>query len=172
MDVSEKKSFMSTLRSNAGFTLVEIAVSIAILGVALATIIGLQTNVMDAQQEENYLFRASLYAQYLMTITETARTLPPEGTEEGDLEEVLKQFGYFDTDDINDEEEDLNGWTYTRVITPVSVPPYDDALMRVDLTVRFSDYDRAAVTLVYFAKGEPMHRLAPQGAGALASGGA
>ncbi len=53
---------------SAGFTLVEIAVAVAILGLALTTLIGLHTRMLDTYYNEKNRTKSAFLAQYVMTI--------------------------------------------------------------------------------------------------------
>lgn len=144
---------MTSVRSaERGFTLVEVAVAIAILGIGLTTLMTLLTSVMDSYAHERNLFRASLYAQYLMTLIEVAQADPDLGSNESSLADELKQAGYFDNDRSGEEEESIRDWKVSKDVTSISFPPLDDPLRRVDLIVRWSESAGDSFRLVYFIK--------------------
>lgn len=138
-------------RSSGGFTLVEVAVAIAILGAGLATLITLQTRMTDNFLRERSLFRATLAAQYLIGYIEIEPAPPEVGANTGDLIEALQKDGYFD--DMNDAQkvqEEMQGWLVEQRVTSVDYQDFSDILRRVELSVRWSDSPRDQVSLVLF----------------------
>ncbi len=139
-----------------GFTLLEIAIAVAILGVALVTLVGLQTRLIDSYVQEKNREQAALYAQYLMSITQVQVEAPEVGTEEKDLESILREAGYFDNDRRRDFELMLDGWSYLRSVSSISaptvegLPPLEDILRRIDLEIRWGEAEDESYRLVYF----------------------
>lgn len=136
----------------SGFTLVEVAAAVALLGIGLTTLMTLLTRVMDSYSRERNLFRASLYAQYLMTLIEVAQADPEAGSKESDLTGELKQAGYFDNDQNGFEAESIKNWKLIKTVTGVEVPPLPDPLRRIDLIVQWGDTASDSFRLVYFIK--------------------
>ena len=89
-----------------GFTLIEISIAVLILGLALTTLIGLQTRVVDLYSYERNLTKAGLYAQYLMTHIELEKDPPEEGSIKESLSNRLTELGYFDDHPTEDIEKD------------------------------------------------------------------
>ena len=144
--------------AESGFTLVEIAISVAILGLALVTLIVMQTRFLDIHTREKNYTRATLYAGYLLTLIEVSPDTPPTGTSSVDLFEALEDAGYFDDSagklGGKNPEESLQGWTYEKSVTRVDIPPFEDILRRIDLTIRWGERERDRYTVVYFAKND------------------
>ena len=86
----------STNRATAGFTLIEIAVAIAILGLGLATLVALQTRYMATYETERNRTTAALAAEYILTKLENAKEVPELGGNGGDLKGLLETEGYYD----------------------------------------------------------------------------
>src|SRR5258707_14523551 len=77
---------MNPLRYRAGgFTLLEVMVAIAILGIALLGLLGLQHQSMQSVIRAQQSTRASMLAQAVMTETELER-YPDLGRSNGDFE--------------------------------------------------------------------------------------
>jgi prepilin-type N-terminal cleavage/methylation domain-containing protein len=143
---------MNLKKNEAGFTLIEIAVAVAILGIALTTLVGLQTRMLDIYFNERNRFDASLYGQYLMVALETKSTPPSVSTREGDLRDALEKAGFFDNDGF-DEPLTLRGaWQYREEVSSVDLPLISDAMRRVDLTISWGDLENEdeSYSLVHF----------------------
>ena len=80
----------------SGFTLVEIVVSVVILGLGLTALIGIQSNYIESYIREENLTRAAMYGQYIMSMIEIEPDPPESGKENGRLEGYLDNLGYFD----------------------------------------------------------------------------
>lgn len=138
-------------KSERGFTLFEIAVSIAILGTAFATIISLQTSILNAYSREENLFRASLYAQYLMAVIE-ADAEETLNEQSGDLKGRLTDLGYFD-DSLSKPSQELEGWEYEQKVEPVVIPGREDEdapMERIDVIVSWDETSDANFILTYY----------------------
>lgn len=144
----------SKIISKHGFTLVEISVAIAILGVALVIFVSLQAKLINSFIYEKNLFRATLAAQYMMTFIEVSKTAPEIYESQSDLVEVLTEKGYFLQSGINDAEKQFTGWTFNQKVSGVEDlgnTPLEDAIRKVEIKVNWSDSEKDSVTLTYFA---------------------
>ncbi len=144
---------MSIIHSRKGFTLVEIAVAIAILGVALSIFVTLQAKLIDNFIYEKNLFRATLADQFLMTFIEIQKDPPEKGELEGDLAEALRSKGYFHESGFDNPEDQFKGWKFTQRVSPVEDlgnTLLEDAIRKVELKVNWSDSDKDSITLTYF----------------------
>lgn len=138
-------------RSEQGFTLFEIAVSIAILGTAFATILSLQTSILNAYSREESLFRASLYAQYLMAVIE-ADAEETLSSQSGDLKGRLTDVGYFD-DSLAKPDKELEGWEYELKVEPIVIPGREDEeapMERIDVIISWNESDDSNFILTYY----------------------
>lgn len=133
-----------------GFTLVEIAIAVAILGLALTTLIGLHTRLLNTYFNERNRTRAAFYAQYLMTMMEVQGSPPETGTNEGDLQGALEDEGFFDSDSLGDHKISVEGWQYNQTVTSVDLPLLEDALRRVDLSISWGEGEDETYSLLYF----------------------
>jgi prepilin-type N-terminal cleavage/methylation domain-containing protein len=142
--------------SESGFTLLEVAIAISMLGLALVTLIGLQSRITDNYVRERNLTKAALYAQYLMTLIETDTKLPSEGSTDSDLSDALREAGYFEVLDGKERQREMdaiNGWHLTRRVTLMGIPPVEDALRRIDLIVSWGPAPGDSFPLVYMIRG-------------------
>ncbi len=146
--------------SSGGFTLVEIAVAVAILGVALVTLVGLHTRMLDTYFIERNRLQASLYAQYLMTMIEVEPDAPEPGSDQKSLLSKLRDAGYFDEDSFEQADESLKDWNYVMQVESIGLPLAvgdlaEDALRRVDLSIQWGPSDDEQYTLTHFINPTP-----------------
>ncbi len=142
-------------RANSGFTLVEVAVAIAILGVALVALVGLHTDNMGTYINERNRVQAALAAKQIMSIIEADNKSPGVGSEERELADVLKDLA---VDEIGAEQklkEKYAGWTYEQEVQSLDLPLVEDAMRRVDITIRWGDRINEQFVLTYFMRTTP-----------------
>lgn len=137
---------------SAGFTLIEIAVAVSILGASLATVIALNTRLLDTVSREQNLLRASLYGQYILTFIEIAPAPPEVGVDEGELTDRLKRIGYFQGDALETLADRLQGWRYSETVTAVDFGEFPDIMRRIDLAISWDTGPRDQLTLVLYLK--------------------
>ncbi len=167
---------MCSEQNDKGFTLVEIAIAVAILGVALVTLVGLQTRMLDTYFIEKNRVKASLYAQYLMAMVEVQPEPPEVGNESRDLKDALEDAGYFDKEGFERADQTIEGWRYTRQVVPLGLPVsggdvMDDALRRVDIVIEWGPSDDEEFDLTYFINMPISPDLAQAGGGGTGAGG-
>jgi len=110
------KSATHRKTAGQGFTLIEVLFAVAIIGISMVTLVGLEMKTIRLQQISNRITTASLLAEEKLTevMTEISGTTSPSlYTDQGDFE----------------EDEDYP-WEYALVTVPVA-----DNLYRIDLTV-------------------------------------
>lgn len=130
--------------------------AIAILGLALGTLLSLHTGYLSSAIRDKNTTRAALYAKQLMTIIETAELPPDPGTLERELFDVLKDGDLLRDDDNESElERQLEGWQYMRTVTQIDLPEFEDAMRRIDLTISWGEEAREQYTVVYFMRSQP-----------------
>lgn len=139
-------------KTGRGFTLVEIAVAIAILGLALGTLLSLHTGYLSAALKDKHITRGALIAKQLMTLVEVAESAPEPGSVERDLFETLKDSGLVTEDEEGALKQELAGWVYRRKVEPLDLPEAADILRRIDLTIQWGDSTQESYTLVYFMR--------------------
>jgi general secretion pathway protein I len=74
----------------AGFTLLEVLVAVAVLGLALISLLGLHVRNLSLVERDQRVTDATLLARQIMTQTEI-EGLPDLGRDEGDFEEWYPQ---------------------------------------------------------------------------------
>jgi prepilin-type N-terminal cleavage/methylation domain-containing protein len=139
---------------DAGFTLIEIAIAVAILGVGLTTLISLQTRYTEDYIYEKHLTQAALYAQFLMTMIEVSQEPPSLGSDSEDLESALNEHNFFGAglDEESQAAKDaIAGWKVTTEVSPLEIDQIDNLVNRIELTVSWSESPRDTFSLVYFA---------------------
>jgi len=117
-----------------GFTLMEVIFAVAIMGISLVTLLGLQIKTIRLQQVSNRIEEATLLAQEMITRKMLEITSNPS----------LAQ--YFEEGDFEEEEFESYHWEYTLSTTEA------DSLFRIDLTVSWNPEDKEtnSVTLSSF----------------------
>lgn len=142
------------LGTQPGFTLIEIAVAIGILGMGLATLIALQTRYLASYELERNRTYAAMYGQYLLTKMEVGPVIPEPGSKSGDLISFLSAEGYFDYEPAGLGDMDrtsIESWTYNLTISSQDLPPDEDVLRRIDLTINWGESATESLPLVYYA---------------------
>lgn len=140
----------------AGFTLVEIAVAVAILGVALVSLIGLHTRMVNTYINETNRFQAALTLQYIASILETEPEPPAEGSTQELLVDRLSKLGYFDGDSSAQKSESrFEGWQFEQQVDSLSLPFQreelaEDAIRQISMRVVWGPSDDEEFTMVYF----------------------
>ena len=136
-----------------GFTLVEVAVAISILAIAFTTLITLNTRFLSAYFNDRSITQAALLGQRALAMIEVEGSPPDVGTKQGDFLELLEKSGdIYKKDEI---EKLIKNWTYTLEVQAIPVPPEEDAMRRIDLTVSWGDSAEEEFALVYFMKSKP-----------------
>ena len=144
----------SSSKTSAGFTLVEIAIAVAILGLGLATLIALESRYVNNNIRERNMLQAALMGQYIMTMLEVDRKLPDEGTKEGDLADILQDYGYFSNDErmASAREKELRGWRYLTAVTKIDLPLMEDVMRKVELSIFWGPSESETFNLTYFIR--------------------
>ncbi len=145
---------MDDAKRSSGFTLIEVALAVAIMGVALTTLIALQGSYLRSYQYERNLVRAALIGQYMLAIWEADANLPQPGESNRPLLPVLQKLGYFEENELmSAQRADLEGWMLRRRITKIGIPPVDDALRKIEVEVVWGPGQNELFQIVYFVKG-------------------
>ena len=137
--MSQKRQY----KSDQGFTLLEILAAVAIMGISLVTIIGLQVKTIRLQQVSNRTTIATLLAQEklnekIMEMRINKYTSPPFYFEEGSFD---------DEEGALDETYKNYAWEYT-----ISALPNADDLYIMELSVNWNPEAKEgnSVTLTTF----------------------
>lgn len=148
--------------SNKGFTLIEVALAVLILGAGLTTLIALHTRYVSAYMTEQRTTQAALYAQYILALREASNKPPELGEHEDPLSERLGAIGFFDGQSLKEKDLNLDGWIVHENVTSVDLPQFPDALRRTDLEVRWGEKEDEGFILTYFAKTPPKENALTQ----------
>jgi prepilin-type N-terminal cleavage/methylation domain-containing protein len=141
----------SNIRQEKGFTLLEITVAVAILGVGLTTLIAAEANIINRYLEEKKLLQASLYAQYLMTFIEIDKDPPELGTKTDRLYGKLNEHGYFKDLESDNIRNDLKDWTVKKTVTPFDFQDFQDIMRRIELEITWGK-KQGSYTIVYYKR--------------------
>ncbi len=117
-----------------GFTLLEVLVAVAVLGLALVSLLGLHVRNIDLIARDQRVTEATLLARALMTEVESG-PFPDLGVESGDFEL-----------DYPERYPDLR---WEREVTPTPVPNVREVRVRV---FRGEEESGDDVTLTYYVR--------------------
>ena len=117
-----------------GFTLLEVLVAVAVLGLALVSLLGLHVRNIDLIARDQRVTEATLLARALMTEVESG-PFPDLGAESGDFEL-----------EYPDRYPDLR---WEREVTPTPVPNVREVRVRV---FRGEEESGDDVTLTYYVR--------------------
>jgi general secretion pathway protein I len=117
-----------------GFTLLEVLVAVAVLGMALVSLLALHVRNIDLIARDQRVTEATLLARDIMTDVE-AGPFPDLGLTEGDFEEEYP--------------DRFPGLRWEREVTPAPVPGVREVRVRVFRGEQESGDD---VTLVYYVR--------------------
>ncbi len=142
-----------------GFTLVEIAVAILILGISLTTVFTIQTRYVDQYIDEYRNAKAALYARYIMAMIEVDKEAPKVGADQGKLSELLRTLHYFEIDDASESEQaELEGWQFQKQVSSIDIPGFgsieifQDVMRRVDLNISWGGGARESFQVIFYRK--------------------
>lgn len=121
-------------RHAAGFTLLEVLVAVAILGVALTSLLGLHVRNVDLIARDQRITEATMLARLLMTEAEVER-FPDLGILSGDFEDHFPAR--------------YPGLRWEREVVPTPLPDLREVRVRVHRSDEESGDD---VTLVYYVR--------------------
>ena len=80
-------------RRDNGFTLLEVMIALAIVGIALVTLIGLETRTIQLAERQQRVTQATLLAQEKMTEIETGgQTISGVGEREGEFDSPFELY--------------------------------------------------------------------------------
>jgi len=151
--------------TNAGFTLIEVAVSITILALGMVTLTGTTTRLMESTHQELQRSRASIFASYLIETSLTdsntpgGTQVPPSSTtgiqsgqpqirnESGQLIDKLRQLGYLDELTIEDFPYLDPQWTFQIINQPLELALLPSPPQHIIISVSWGPADHQIYTL-------------------------
>lgn len=155
---------------NRGFTLIEVALAITILGIGLVTITTLSTRLVDDTFYEVQRAKGTILALYLM---ETQNNTPTDDinsdegaeikNESGQLVSKLDAIGFFAGLDKKEDFPYLDqSWTYELTYEPMSLPFTETPFEIFSASVRWGPNEYDLVRLQSILKGKPKKNLPNQ----------
>lgn len=132
-------------REAAGFTLLEVLIAIAVLGIALIALLSLHHQDLQSVIRAQEISRAAMLAQTLMTQAELQR-IPPLGTTNGNFDELYpRQYPNF---------------RWTRTVEPSATFP---DLRKVEIRILYGPNFGRSFDLVEFLHDPRPRVVTPQG---------
>lgn len=116
-----------TFNTENAFTLIEVAIAIAILGIGLMTISSLTTRLMNDTLEEINRTHSSFFGQYILEtvladrFNNESNNANSQASSSGSLYEKLQAMNYFEG--INSQNlEYTRSWTYDLKVENINLP--------------------------------------------------
>ncbi len=142
--------------NQSGFTLIEVVASMVVLAIALTTLVGIQSNYVEAYLAEESRSSAAMYAQYILSSIEVQPEPPDSGQTSGSLESYLKKLGFFDADFSEEDVGGLEGWNYKVDSSNFPLPGLEgDMLRKILLTISWGPSELEQFDIVYYMKNPP-----------------
>ena len=122
---------MDNKKRQSGFTLIEVAIAIAILGVALMTLTALTTRLMNDTRDEVNRIQASFLGQYILGVkladrfssqNNSGNSDAGNANASGNLYQKLQDLDFFTGLDSAESFSYLKSWTYNLKVEPLSLP--------------------------------------------------
>ena len=129
--------------SNSGFTLIEVSLAVFLLGLALVTIIGLQSSVLQRSIADNKRLQALTIARMIMSQIETSREEIEIENRSGSVQDFIS-----DAQDLGIQPEKYAEFSVKLDVTLAGIPEKPDALKKIDLKIFWNEVDN--YSLVYF----------------------
>jgi type II secretion system protein I len=138
----------ASFRAHRGFTLLEVMVAVAFIGIAMMALLSLHQNNLNSVIQAQDLTRASMLAQQLMSTAEASR-FPPPGWTRGDFSrDYPGQYDYF------------------RWEREVDVMPEFPDMRRVSVTIRYGHSFGRSFRVVEFMHNPTPPQMPQTGQGA------
>ena len=126
--------------------------AVALIGIAFATLITLNTRELRNYRNDQALTQATLLAQKVMTIIEVAAKPPDEGETEKDLLDALEDAGGLAPETKRLLEPKISGWKVKTKISGVPLLDLEDALRRVEVTISWGEAVDEEYTVIEFMR--------------------
>lgn len=152
-------------KTDGGFTLIEVAVSITILAIGMVTLTGTTTRLMESTHQELQRSRASIFASYLIE-TSLIEMNTPGGTQapptsepgiqagqpqirndSGQLIDKLRQLGYLDELSLEDFPYLDPQWTFQIINQPLELALLPFPPQHIIISVSWGPADHQVYTL-------------------------
>ncbi len=138
--------------ASRGFTLIEVALALVILGGSLVVLLGLQSSIIQRTIRDTRKQRAMLLAREILSAIEASQTPPVPQTTDGSVSDVLEV--QLTTPDTNRKENPEDREFVAKLdVTLVGIPNVaPDAMRKVVLTISWGPGDLDQFTTVYFTQ--------------------
>ena len=139
-----------------GFTLLEIVIAIALLAVALVSMIGLNSSAMERTIRDRHAQQAMLLSRSILAGIEASKQPIEVGQTSGTALELVRQFNA--APDGADFPPELDIFTASLEVESISIPINrdgavtiaNDALRRINLEIRWGDGPDQVFPVVFF----------------------
>lgn len=137
------------MKTERGFTLIEVTMAILVLSSALVVLLGMQSSLLGLSVSDRQRQGAMLLARRILSSIEISEE-QAAGEKSGDGAQMLSE--YIDTKDMDRTDlEQLRNYSVYVVSTPVGIPALaEDALYRISVTVAWGDSPSDRMEVLYF----------------------
>lgn len=148
-------NYALAIRSQKGFTLIEITIAILILAVSLVTLLGLQSSAVQESLRTRNKQKAMLLARQIMAAIENDEEPPETQNVTGRAYDILKKFAPFEKlgsgKDLEMKSESGADFETQFTVEDWKIPKLPEkALRRVYLKVSWSPSPADSLEVVYF----------------------
>lgn len=152
---------MDLRKPERGFTLIEVAVAVALFGLAVTTLVTLQTRYMDTHSNESDRTLAALYARSLLSTIALSGEVPELGEETQRLDVKLREEKLLNDDSLPRHEiERLERWTYHRRVERETefeqILQMEDVVRRITISIRWGEAPNQQYDLFYLVQNDPL----------------
>ncbi len=143
-----KKSKLKS--SAAGFTLIEIVIAVALLAVALTTLLGLQSAIVGNTLTSRDQMQATLIARSVLSGIEMKDAIADEKGGSFSVEDAYRDYG-IPYPESEAERATLQRFHVDMQVAPWKVAEDESGMNKLELTVSWGDSHQQRVNFIYFA---------------------
>jgi prepilin-type N-terminal cleavage/methylation domain-containing protein len=134
--------------ARSGFTLIEVAIAVAILATGFATLAVIQGRSVDQSREEHNRLLGVLAAQFLLT----HQLLQPDNLNKasdssGDLLSELRTANFFNGGESGPNEQDYAPFGYELTFSPINYGSIESVLIKIESRVYWDGDPARAITV-------------------------
>ena len=138
--------------ADRGFTLIEVALAVIILGGSLIVLLGLQSSIIERTIRDTKKQRAMLLAREILSAIESNPTPPVPQSTDGSVRDVLDVLLATPDTDRRQNPEDAE-FVARMEVSIVGIPNVaPDAMRKIVLTLSWGKSDLDQLTTVYFTQ--------------------
>lgn len=156
---------MGSLKKQRGFTLLEIMISVVILGISLVTLLSLQSSVLTQELRERERQQALGVARRILSAIEFRGTSLSPGSSRQDAKNLLSFL--LDNQLPQEDVQDPSLLVQTELkVTPIGIPKIaDTGLQKIELSIIWGESSLDRLDLLYVNVDEPQDATGEEDSG-------